>query len=91
MPNSLSKRTRQYSLLPHTWSLMIWTDSLVLISGVAVGHFALCFMSSKMGIALFPPYLAPTHRVFQGNLIENHCLFQGQILVHGMSLIVSRL
>lgn len=39
---------------------MIWTGSLVLIAGVAVGHFALCFISSKMGIALFPPYLTPT-------------------------------
>lgn len=36
---------------------------LVLLSGVAVGHFALCFLSSKIGIALFSPYLS--HRVFQ--------------------------
>lgn len=68
--NSLNKRTRQYCLLSHTWSLMIWTDSLVLISEVAVGHFVLCFMSSKMEIAFFLPYLTPPHIVFQGNNIK---------------------
>lgn len=57
--NSLNKNTWQYCLLSHTWSLMIWTGSLVLISEVAVGHFVLRFMSSKMEIALFHPYLLP--------------------------------
>lgn len=68
--HSPNKRTRQYCLLSHTWSLMIWSGSLVLISEVSVGHFVLCFMSSKMEIALFLPYLTPPHTVFQGNNIK---------------------
>lgn len=63
--NSLNKRTRQYCLLSHTWSLITWTDSLVLISEVAVDHFVLCFMSSKMEIALFLPYLNPPIHSFK--------------------------
>lgn len=51
--NNFSKRASQCSLLSHTWSLMIWTHILVLLSGVSVGHFASCFLSSKIGIALF--------------------------------------